>query len=601
MNSSSRYMLFAFLIVSFAFLECAGPTGKTIVIEGPWEFRADRNDAGLTEGWAKGDSSSWTPITVPGAWEGLSEYASLDGIGWYRTNFKAPDGTDPWSLYFEGVDDDARVWLNGSEIGSHVGHADPFILDAGDAARPGENTLVVRVVDHAGPGGIYRPVRVVPTSGSERLLRSPFADREARPSADWVRDAVIYEVYLRSFSSEGSLKALEARLPELKDLGVTVLWLMPIHPVGELNRKGSLGSPYAVHDFYDVNPEFGTKEDLRSLVRSAHAVGLTLIIDLVANHTAWDNPMLLEHPEWFTTNEDGAIVAPNPDWTDVADLNYEHHELRKYMLAMMRHWVGEYGIDGFRCDVSELVPTEFWETARRELEKIKPVMMLSEGTLPEHHLQAFDLTYSWTTYDILEPIFAGRSPASLVSETIRRESNQYPKGSLRMRFSTNHDKNAWDAPAVTKFGVEGAKLSAALMFTLPGVPLIYNGEEAGNEKRLDLFEKVDIDWSRDRGFRDLYRQLTRLRQSHPWLSTGTYVPWNHNGGSSVLAFARSTDQEKGSIVAVFNFADIPVRCAIDVPKGEEGTWKQAIGAKEIVDLQNLPLPARGFIILEPTR
>lgn len=598
MNNVQRCICSVCVVLPLAFLACGTPDDRSQAVKGPWKFRADRQDVGLTEQWMSSDTTSWTPITVPGPWEDLGEYADLDGIGWYRTEFQAPVMAEPWSLHFEGVDDEARVWLNGKEIGAHVGYDDPFILDAGDAARSGVNALVVRVVDHAGPGGIYRPVRVIPTSEADMVLRSPFAQRTARPSADWVRNAVIYEVYPRSFSPEGTFKALEARLPELKDLGVTVLWLMPIHPVGELNRKGSLGSPYAVRDFYAVNPEFGMSSDFRSLVVSAHAQGMKLIIDLVANHASWDNVMLLEHPEWFTTNDDGAIVAPNPDWTDVADLNYGRHELRKYMLAMMRHWVVEYDIDGFRCDVSELVPTEFWETARRELDKVKPVMMLSEGTLPEHHLNAFDLTYAWTTYDILDPILRGRSPASLISETIRRESYRYPAGSLRLRFNTNHDKNAWDSPAVKKFGTAGAQLTAALAFVLPGVPLIYNGEEAGNQKRLDLFEKVDIDWKAGKDFRELYRQLSALRKSHPWLSTGSYDPLTHTGGPSVLVFLRTSDRGSGRIVSVFNFADTPVECSVTLPKGEGESWVSLIGTHDSVDLRNLRLPARGFVIVE---
>ncbi|MEK6650646.1 MAG: alpha-amylase family glycosyl hydrolase, partial [Bacteroidota bacterium] len=414
-----------------------GPTPLR-TLDGPWAFRADPSDVGSKENWARqtNDTVTWKTIKVPGAWEDLAPLANYDGIGWYRSTFSAVGIGEPWSLLFEGVDDDAVVWLNGTEIGSHVGYSDPFVVDAAGAAIPGENSLVVRVVDHSGPGGIFRPVRIIRTAEKEGYLRSSLAERPARRSEEWVRNAVIYEVYLRSFSKDGSFSAVEARLQELKDLGVTVLWFMPIHPVGELNRKGSLGSPYAVRDFYGFNFEFGSGEDFRSLVSSAHRMGMKVIIDLVANHTAWDSPMLLDHPEWYTSNDDGAIVAPNQDWSDVADLNYDRHELRKYMVAMMRHWVKEYDIDGFRCDVAEMVPTDFWETARRELERVKPVLMLSEGTLPEHHLNAFDLTYAWTVYDVLDPILRGQSPASIISETIQREAYRFPQGSLRLRFNT---------------------------------------------------------------------------------------------------------------------------------------------------------------------
>ena len=287
----------------------------------------------------------------------------------------------------------------------------------------------------------------------------------ARASANWVKHAVIYEVYLRSFSKEGTLKALEGRIPELKQLGVTVLWVMPIHPTGIINRKGSLGSPYSVRDYYAVNPEFGTLDDVKSLVHTVHQQGLKMIIDLVANHTAWDNPMLMKHPEWYTHNASGKIIPPNPDWTDVADLNYDNPELRTYMIAMMKYWVQDIGIDGFRCDVAELVPTDFWETAEKELESIKPVLMLSEGSLPEHHLKAFDITYSWNVYDVFDKVLGGSTPATIFHDLLKTESHQFPKGSLRMRFNTNHDKNAYDGSAVEKFSPQGAKATAVLSFT----------------------------------------------------------------------------------------------------------------------------------------
>lgn len=583
-------------------LGCSKRTEPLMTIGGPWNFRTDPQKVGITAGWMReGLDTGWTPIVVPGAWEDHSDATSYDGVGWYRTTFDAPATDEPWSLYFEGVDDDATVWLNGVEIGTHVGYADPFVVDAGGAARKRSNLLVVRIVDHAGPGGLYRPVHVVRTAERDHFLRSPLAEKNARRSEPWVTTSVIYEVYLRAFSPEGTFKGLEARLPELKELGVTVLWLMPIHPVGELNRKGSLGSPYAVRDFYGVNPEFGTAEDFKSLVAAVHAQGMRLIIDLVANHTAWDNAMLVEHPEWYTQNEEGGIVAPNPDWTDVADLNYERHELRKYMIAMMRHWVQEYDIDGYRCDVAELVPTDFWETARRELENVKPVMMLSEGTLPEHHVSAFDLTYSWNVYDMLGPIFAGDIPADRLLESLERESYRFPKGSLRMRFNTNHDKNAWDQPASLKFGPDGALMTQALAFLLPGVPLVYNGEEVGNTKRLDLFEKVDIDWSRSGLARKYLTTLGAMRQRHPWLATGSPVALKHDGPAGVLAFGRRSPDGEQTLLGLYNFSSHPVTVGLSSDPWLDGRFEYVLGGDGVVDLRALSLPPLTAVILQRQR
>ncbi len=549
---------------------------SSIRLDGTWRFAVDSSDQGMSQGWFKPDHDrrDWQEINVPDYWDryNLSGY---DGVGWYERSIEVHDTSAPMTLYFAGVDDDASVWLNGRLVGSHAGYSDAFWFDVTAFLRKGRNDLVVRVVDKGGPGGIYRPITLLRSDRIDEVLRTKYSRMDARPSAEWVKDAVIYEVYVRSFSPEGTFKGVEQRLPELKRLGVTVLWLMPIHPIGELNRKGTLGSPYAVRDYYAVNPEFGTLEDFRSLVRAVHAAGMHIIIDLVANHTSWDSVLLMEHPEWFTHNAEGAIIAPNADWTDVADLDYDQHELRKYMIHMMKYWVADEHIDGYRCDVAELVPTDFWETARQELDAIKPVMMLSEGTLPEHHVKAFDLTYSWNVYDVLDKVINDTSSASVFDAILRTESYQFPRGSLRLRFNTNHDKNAFDAPAVEKFGRGGAMATAVLVFTMPGVPLIYNGEEVGNPKRLSLFEKVPIDWSQDGGFRELYEGLTTLRSSHPALRNGTYESLETGGQKKVYAFIRSNSSER--LLVTVNFSKSPVTATLKGEAGAGKAWMRVFG------------------------
>ena len=349
----------------------------------------------------------------------------------------------------------------------------------------------------------------------------------ARYSEDWIRRGVIYEINTRSFSPAGNFLGVEKRLPELKKLGVTILWIMPIHPVGVLNRKGSLGSQYSVQDYYAINPEFGTIDDFQHLVDSAHKLGFHLIIDLVANHTAWDSRLIKEHPEWFTKDSAGNIVSPNPDWTDVADLDYSQQGLRRYMIEMMKYWVRDIGVDGFRCDVAELVPTDFWEGARTALDSIKPVMMLAEGAYPPHHLKAFDVSYGWNTYQVLAPIIQGKKSVLALDTVLSLEGAAYPQGSLRMRFSSNHDENAWDAPDVKKFGVKGAELAAVLVNTLPGIPLLYNGQEVGNTKKLKLFEKISIDWKDGGEYRKLYATLFDLRKNEPAFSGGEMLRHFH--------------------------------------------------------------------------
>ncbi len=525
-----------------------------MTLDGEWLFKADTARVGVDSSWFADslNRSDWKQVPVPEFWERYPGLATYDGWGWFCRTVRIEKLDQPLSLHFAGVDDDARVWVNGREVGSHSGYSEPFAVSVDSAVRFGENRIVVLVMDNGGGGGIYKPVTLIETKHLEDLLKGPYFGLPARPSPDWVRDAVIYEVYLRSFSKEGNFAGLERRVPELKRLGVTVLWLMPIHPVGKKNRKGTLGSPYAVQDYYGINPEFGTLQDFKRLLATVHKNRMRLIIDLVANHTAWDNPLVTKHPEWFTHNADGKIVSPNPDWTDVADLDYSKPELRKYMIDMMVYWVRDIGVDGFRCDVAELVPTDFWEEARARLNRIKPVMMLSEGSIPEHHMKAFDITYSWNIYNALDLLINGRKPATLLDDLLKSESLQFPVGSLRMRFNTNHDKNAWDSPAVLKYGKQGLKLSAVLINTLPGVPLIYNGEEVANDRKLSLFEKVDINWRRSTEMGELYQKLFLVRQAHKAMSRGEMIRVPSNPDRDVYAFLRIAGKDR--VLTVLNFS-----------------------------------------------
>lgn len=536
------------------FFGCSSNRDNRVRLAGDWLFKIDSLDRGIKEGWFSStvDRKDWHHHELPSYWDDFDSLATYDGVGWYCRYFQITDSLGPMSIYFGGVDDDADVWLNGIKIGSHSGYSEPFSFDISSAIKRGMNEIVVRVVDEGGPGGIYAPVYVVGTNEVKRLMKGKYADRPARTSASWVHDAVIYEVYLRSFSKEGTFYALERRLPELKALGVTVVWLMPIHPVGELGRKGKLGSPYSVQDYYGINPEFGTLNDFKSLVESVHRMGMKIIIDLVANHTSWDSKLMFDHPEWFKKNNEGAIVSPNADWTDVAQLDYRQHELRKYMIKMMSYWVGDIGIDGYRCDVADIVPLDFWNTAREELDRIRPVVMLAEGKNPEDHLEAFDLTYSWNLYDVLQDVVDEIRPVKELDGKLEKESLQYPKNSLRLRFSSNHDKNVQDGPAIRRYTAAGAKAAAALTFTCPGVPLVYNGDEVGNARKLNLLDKVDIDWSKGKEFRELYTWLAHLRNQHEALARGNYRRIWCSDSARVYAFERFSGDD--SVYVVINFS-----------------------------------------------
>ncbi len=604
-------MKFCLIVLSVAVVMCSEAFAQRplrLSLDGTWLFRPDSLKVGLQESWFADTASraAWKPEPVPEYWESYPGLADYDGWGWYVRSVDLPGIPGPMSLYFSGVDDEAIVWVNGVKAGEHSGYSEPFSLDLPSCLREGANTIVVLVKDNGGGGGIYRPITLIETAMLPELLKGPLYGTPALRSADWVREAVIYSVYLRSFSPEGTFAGLERRLPELKRLGVTVLWLLPIHPVGVKNRKGTLGSPYSVRDYYGINPEFGTMADFKRLLASVHREGMKLIIDLVANHTSWDSWLLGHHPEWFTHDAKGAIVSPNADWTDVADLDYSKPGLRQYMMDMMVWWVRDVGIDGFRCDVAELVPTDFWEEARGRLNRIKPVMMLSEGSLPEHHRKAFDLTYSWNVYDALEVLLSGRRPVALLDQILRTEELQFPAGALRMRFTTNHDKNAWDAPAVEKFGLDGLRLGAVLVNTLPGVPMIYTGEEIPNPLRLSLFEKVSVDWSAPLTMEPLYRTLFGLRKQHRALSRGQMIRVPSSSPDSVYAFFRIAGSDR--VLTVLNFSRGPVSARLEIPverilpgRGEItlrdvflGTVvvKDAAGAKDF----SVDLPSRGYAV-----
>lgn len=392
------------------------------------------------------------------------------------------------------------------------------------------------------------------------------ADKTARTSAAWARSAVVYEVFTRAFSREGTFAEVEKALPRLKDLGVTVVWLMPVHKVGMLNRKGHLGCPYSVRDYYSIDPAYGGPDDLKSLVKRAHGLGMKVIIDMVANHTAWDSVMMGMDKNFYT-RVDGKVVPPVPDWTDTADLDYGYPGLRRYMTDMLVHWVREFDLDGFRCDVADMIPLDFWEKAREELEKIKPeLLMLAEGDRPQDHLKAFDLTYSWKFYEALIDTVVRGKPASSLAEAWAKEIAPFPKGALLMRFNDNHDK----VRAVNLFGDEGALLTAAVALTVPGIPMLYNGQEIGDPVPSNdpaLFEKYDILWDnhppRIKRFDRLYRSLLALRSGSRALREGDLAFLPTDRPDAVFAYARTAGPE--TVVAVANTTNRPVTVTVGQP------------------------------------
>jgi len=395
------------------------------------------------------------------------------------------------------------------------------------------------------------------------------APASARQSPEWLRDAVIYEVFPRAFSPTGDFKGVTAQLDRLKALGVTVLWLMPIHPMGKLKAKGTLGSPYAVRDFDAINPDYGTPNDLKQLVDAAHRRGMKVFIDIVINHTSWDSVLLEKHPDWYTHDSAGKIVPPNPDWVDVADLDWSRPALRQYMTEMLVRWLRDYGLDGFRCDYASGVPTDFWESVRPELDRVRPgLAFLAEADDPALLNKAFDIDYAWDFHHAMSEALVGTEPASNVRQVWQRAEARYPRGALRLRFSDNHDQLRTTGQA----GLPAGLAASAVMFTLDGVPLLYNGMEVGDTTESAapaLFERMPISWEmaeRRPQVNSYYRALAALRHAHPALTRGS-VRWLRNSDEArVLSYERGASGE--SLVIAVNLSSQPWSGLVDVPPGE---------------------------------
>jgi cyclomaltodextrinase len=419
-------------------------------------------------------------------------------------------------------------------------------------------------------------------SGMARAEQNYAAD--AAPTAPaWLRDGIVYEVFPRDFSAAGNLHGVTAGLDDLHRLGVTILWVMPIHPIGEKGRKGTYGSPYSVRDYYAVNPDYGTLDDFKKLVAAAHERGMKVLMDLVANHTSWDSVMM-RHPEYYKQDAKGNPLPPVPAWSDVAGLNYANPKLREYMIAMMTYWVQKCDVDGFRCDVAFMVPTDFWVQARAALEQVKPgLIWLAEASKPELMVKAFDVDYDWPLLASLNNVLIRGAPAGELQATWEKERREFPKGTLHLRISDDHD----EARAIARYGIHGALAASAFLFTLDGVPLLYNGMEVGDATESGdpaLFEKLTVFWHpKDRPpLRKIYHGLIRLREQNPAFRSDR-VEWLRNSAASdVVTFLRPGERDE--FLVIVNFANRPVSGKIDLPHA---------GDFRPVQIDGMPRPAAG--------
>lgn len=349
---------------------------------------------------------------------------------------------------------------------------------------------------------------------------APKQDAPAGPHPDWAYNAVIYEMNIRQYTPEGTFDAAARQLPRLKKLGVDVLWLMPVYPIGVKERKGTLGSYYAIRDYCDVNPEFGDMDDFDRFLSQAHESGFKVILDWVANHTSPDAVWESGKPaDWYVRDSLGNTVTQY-DWTDIAELNYDNKDMRAAMADAMRFWLDK-GVDGFRCDMACEVPVDFWRETLPQLRKDYPgVYFLAEGETPELHEDAFDASYAWKLHHLLNDIAQGRKGVPDLEEYIAEDSAAYPAEAFRLMFTSNHDENSWAGTEFERMG-DAARAMAVLTFTLPGgQPLIYTGQEMGWNHRFEFFEKDPVPAWEENSYTDFYRELINIRHRNPALSAG---------------------------------------------------------------------------------
>lgn len=420
--------------------------------------------------------------------------------------------------------------------------------------------------------------------------------RAAHP--EWAYDAVVYEMNVRQQTPEGTFAAAQERLPYLRELGVDILWLMPIHPIGEQGRKGSLGSYYAIRDYRAVNPEFGTMEDFERFLEKAHDMGFRVILDYVANHTSPDAAWVTEKPaEWYVRDSTGA-PAVQYDWTDIAKLNYDCPEVREEMKEVMKFWIGK-GVDGFRCDVAGEMPDDFWIEAFTELHEINPdIYLLAEGEGANFHADGFDATYAWKLLHLMNDVAQGKKTATDIKEWIGEFQAEYPRTAFRLMFTSNHDENSWAGTEFERMG-DAAGTMAALTYVLPqGQPLIYTGQEVGHDRRFAFFDKDSVTSWTPNCRTDMYRRLNALRHDNPALAAGERggeMAYMAGAVADVLAFTR--EKEGNRVFSLFNLSAVPQPVIPTAAVG--GAWTDALTGErvEIVPGEEFTLAAWEYRIL----
>lgn len=405
-----------------------------------------------------------------------------------------------------------------------------------------------------------------------------------------IANATIYEVNIRQHTAEGTINAFIKDLPRLKELGVGMLWIMPVQPIGVKNRKDRLGSYYSIQDYGAVSQEFGTAEDFKDLVAKSHELGMYVILDWVPNHTAWDHPWIAQHPEYYAQDDKGNIVHES-DWLDIALLDHTHPGTRAAMIKEMKTWITDFDIDGFRCDhAGHEIPLYFWEEATEAIDSVKDVFWLAEWDGARMHLE-FDGTYAWELLKLTDKMGKGEKNANDLAAWIEKDSKEYGQRPFRMTMITNHDENSWNGTEFERYG-EGVRTFATFIFTAYGIPMLYTGQEVGLDKRLRFFDKDTIDWSDPKKMQPFYKQLVALRAQNKALWSGKYggMAERINGDDpSVYAFRRSKDGN--TVIGVMNFSAKPQELLL-TEKSAAGSYKDYFTGESCELVEGKPLPLK---------
>jgi glycosidase len=404
-------------------------------------------------------------------------------------------------------------------------------------------------------------------SGAERY-ENRIGNLPGLKPPEWINEGPLYEVFLRTCPPEYNFRSLQKRIPDLKELGIKTIWLMPIHPIGKIKRKGTCGSPYAVKDFFGINPDYGTVTDFQALICEIHHYQMKIIIDLVANHGAKDHKMLQDQPDMIKQARSRLAVP----WTDIHEFNYKNRKIRDYMLEVMQYWVGEYDIDGFRCDSAGLIPLNFWEEATQQLTRLKKdLFMLAEWEGAALHQKVFHSTYDWTLYALLVDIYQMKRPTGDIIRLIEEKRTGYPRHSLPLRFTENHDFQR----TVEQFGETSFYPYVALIYMIYGIPLIYAGQEYGARIRPSLFERpLENDSEYNSEIFAFYRRLIHQRQNSAALRCRQLNVAQMKIPDRVLAFEKLVKDE--TVLVLLNFSND--RFSVTIP--DQYTYS------EVIDLKN---------------